>query len=96
MKTQEFSQRSFKKGQKFPICIPPFTKYSAAATACTLRIGGEKGKVKERGEKTMRDTAIKILGIIIVMDILIILTIAFYSFINSLNIPDWMKYALMK
>ena len=44
----------------------------------------------------MRDTAIKILGIIIVMDILIILTIAFYSFINSLNIPDWMKYALMK
>ena len=44
----------------------------------------------------MRDTAIKILGIIIVMVILIILTIEFYSFINSLNIPDWMKYALMK
>lgn len=46
MKTQEFSQRSFKKGQKFPICIPPFTKYSAAATDCTFRIGVGKEDVK--------------------------------------------------
>lgn len=44
----------------------------------------------------MRDTAIKILVFIIVMVIFIILNIAFYSFINSLNIPDWMKYALIK
>ena len=62
--------------------------------AAQKELSEAREKIAQGGE-SMRDTAIKILVFIIVMVIFIILTIAFYSFINSLNIPDWMKYALI-